>query len=607
MKKPALILSLLLTATLAIPARAQEVFDLLRNGDIPAVKAMVEKSPRLVSERDGADDTPLHYAAALGDADLVSFLIDKGAKLDLPGAGRKTPLHLAAINDHRDAVAALLERGAAIEPRDDYQRTALILCARERGQAATGRVLIEAGADVNAEDKFGSTALELATWRGKADFVDLLLEKGANVPESGDKWVDALSEAAANGLTRLFHRLIEKGQDLTALGPAGEGLLHSAAAGGSAEIVGLLIEKGFPQSKADRFGWTPLHYAARDGRTEVARGLIERGAPVDTRTLMGQTAYNVAVERKMDAVAGLLAKKGADLSETRFPVLEGEYLGQKPPGDTPELFAPGIISSVWGLHSTAVFSPDGNEVYWAPMMTFPGEIYSRGGLLTMKRVNGRWTPPAWAPFSGPTGRTTYPSSRPTGKGSISSPAGRFPGKRPRGSEKIWYTDRTPSGWGEPRPLDPNVNSVNMHWEFSLDRKGKPLCRRTSSGQPRPERHLRGPSLRRSVREARQSGRTHQLPRDRGYALRRSGRELPPVLAPIRSLGELPGPGRRLDRAREYGPRSEQPVDRAVPYRHRRRQISLFPEPARRREPRLLGPGRHRREAPDGREEVRSRT
>ena len=596
MKKPTVILSLLLTLALAVPAQTQEVFDLLRKGDAAAVKALIERSPQLASERDGDGDTPLHYAASLGNADLVSFLIDKGAKLDLQDADRKTPLHLASMNDRRDAVAALLKRGAAIEARDDYRRTALILCARERGRAATGRVLIEAGADVNAEDKFGSTALELATWRGKADFVDLLLEKGARVPASGDKWTDALSEAAANGLTSLFRRLTEGGQDLTALGPSDERLLHSAAAGGSAEIVGLLIEKGFPQAKADRFGWTPLHYAARDGRTEVARVLIERGAPADARTLMGQTAYNVAVERKMDAVAELLAEKGVDLSETRFPVLEGEYFGQKPPGDRPELFAPGIVSSIWGLHSTAVFSPDGSEVYWAPMMTFPGEIYSRGGLLTMKRVEGRWTPPAWAPFSGPNGLDDVPFFSADGKRLYFISRRPLPGETERGSEKIWYTDRTPSGWGEPRPLDPNVNSVDKHWQFSLDREGKPLFRGTSPDS----RGMSDIYMARPSAAPTRSPSTWAIPstRPRSTTLRSSPRtELPPVLAPIRPLGELPGRRRRLDRARELGPEVNSPSIELCPW-SRPTASTCSPQPARRREPRLLGPGQGHR-GPEG--------
>lgn len=449
-------------------ARAQEAFDLLRKGEVAAAKALIEKDPALVEARDSRGMTPLHYAAHGGDADLVNFLIDKGAKLDARDAGSGTPLHFAAMNGRDEAAVALLKRGAAVEARDDYQRTPLLLCARERGQLSTARVLVEAGADVNAVDKFGSNALELAAWRGKGEVVDYLLDKGAGLPKPGEKWYLLLHGAASKGLENLFQRLAGEVQDLKAT--AGEGLLRAAAEGGSAAIVDLLLEKGYDAASADRFGWTPLHYAARDGRIDAARALVEKGAPLDLRTIMGQTAYNVAQERMMAGVSAFLAEKGADVSAIRFPVLEGDYLGQNPPGDEPELFAPGIVSSIWGLHSTAVFSPDGNEVYWAPMMTFPGEIYSRGGLLMMTRVDGRWTAPAWAPFSGPSGNDDVPFFSADGNRlyfiSRRPPAG----EKQKGSEKIWFVDRTPGGWSEPQPLDPHVNSMHMHWEFSLDRE-----------------------------------------------------------------------------------------------------------------------------------------
>ena len=48
-----------------------------------------------------------------------------------------------------------------------------------------------------------------------------------------------------------------------------------------------------------------------------------------------------------------------------FPKLTGPYLGQKPPGPTPELFAPGIISTEKNEHSPAIFSKDGNELFWS--------------------------------------------------------------------------------------------------------------------------------------------------------------------------------------------------------------------------------------------------
>jgi ankyrin repeat protein len=451
------------------PPPAQAVFELLRKGDVAAVRAMVEKSPELVELRDGQGMTLLHYAAYGRDPDLVNFLIDRGAKADAKDTQAHTPLHIAAMNDRTEVAGALIKRGAVLEARDDYGRTALVLSARERGGLATIRVLTEAGADVNSADKFGSDALELAAWRGKKEVVDYLLDKGAGLPQPGEKWHGLLSMAASQGLETLFRRLAGQVQDLKAA--AGSGLLRAAAEGGSAAIIGFLLEKDFDPAEPDRFGWAPLHYAARDGRTDAARALVEKGAPLDTRTIMGQTAYNVAQERKMEAVSAFLAAQGADTSSLRFPVLEGDYLGQKPPGDKPELFAPGIVSSIWGLHSTAVFSPDGSEVYWAPMVTYPGEVYSRGGLLMMQRIKGRWTAPAWAPFSGPEGEDDVPFFSADGARLYFISRRPLPGEPRMGSERIWYTDRTGSGWSEPRPLDPNVNSVDKHWEFSLDRAG----------------------------------------------------------------------------------------------------------------------------------------
>ncbi len=56
-------------------------------------------------------------------------------------------------------------------------------------------------------------------------------------------------------------------------------------------------------------------------------------------------------------------------------------MGQRPPGEKPELFARGMVSSVWGLHSAVAISPDGNAAMWAPMITIPGKPYSEGGVL----------------------------------------------------------------------------------------------------------------------------------------------------------------------------------------------------------------------------------
>ncbi len=469
MKKILVFLSIMLIAASAV--WTQEIFDAVRKGDVQTVRALIGKTPALVDARDAAGMTPLHYAAYGRDAGLIDLLIEKGAKIDLKNAQGKTPLHIAAMNDRPEAAAALIKRGASLEVKDDYGRNALVLCARELGGAATAKVLIEAGAGLDATDRFGDTALSLAAWRGKAAVVDLLLEKGAKVPSMGDQWGGMVWQSASQGLPTLFRRLTGEGQNPAAADPSRSALLASAAAGGSVEIVQALLDKGFDAARPDRFGWTPLHYAARDGRVEAARLLIGKGVPIDARTLMGQTPYNVAREREMDGAAALLTEKGADTADIRFPELKGDYLGEAPPGDTPKLFGLGIISSIWGLHSTAVFSPSGDEVCWSPMVDYPGEIYSRGGVLMMRRSGGRWTAPALMPFSDPKSGDDVPFFAAGGKRIYFISQRLQAGEKENRRERIWFSDRTSGGWSEPQPVDAGINEHNMHWEFSVDREG----------------------------------------------------------------------------------------------------------------------------------------
>lgn len=46
-----------------------------------------------------------------------------------------------------------------------------------------------------------------------------------------------------------------------------------------------------------------------------------------------------------------------------FPVLERVCLGDKPSSDTPTIFAQGVMSSAWGLHSSQTFSQEGYRIY----------------------------------------------------------------------------------------------------------------------------------------------------------------------------------------------------------------------------------------------------
>ncbi len=499
-KKTGIVIMAGFLITFGSPTFADQIHELAQKGDLQGVKILIEKNPELANAKDKDRRTPLHWACRGVHLEVVKFLVEKGAdvnaedsnkvvplhslsvrnsveaielllakgaNIDAKEYGGLTALHYAAIYDAADAAALLIKKGADIENRDDYERTPLLLCARERGGPNTTRILLKAGADVNARDKFQDTPLNLASWRGKKEVVDLLLDGGADVPSKGRDVRYLFSEAASHGLTRLFDAVAKAGGDPTFKLSNGGTLLHEAAAGGSAKILKILIGKGLDINLKDIYGWTPLHYAARDGRVEAVESLITEGAEIEARSIMGQSPLNVADEMKQDKVRALLIAKGAEDKPIQFPVLEGDYMGQKPPGETPELFAPGIVSSIWGLHSAAAFSPDGNIVMWAPMITIPGKIYSTGGILMSERKNNRWTAPHFAPFPGD-GEGDVPFFSPDGKRVYFMSAKELPGVPQSGKERIWYVDRTEDGWSESKAVDPSVNDYPHHWQISVD-------------------------------------------------------------------------------------------------------------------------------------------
>ena len=84
-----------------------------------------------------------------------------------------------------------------------------------------------------------------------------------------------------------------------------------------------------------------------------------------------------------------------EINKTDSKILTGEYFGQKTPGNTPELFAPGVISHPdYFEHSAALFSPDGKEIYWTAKANDQRDYK----IYFMKMVNGIWSRPKVAGF-----------------------------------------------------------------------------------------------------------------------------------------------------------------------------------------------------------------
>jgi hypothetical protein len=132
-----------------------------------------------------------------------------------------------------------------------------------------------------------------------------------------------------------------------------------------------------------------------------------------------------------------------------FPVLSGPYLGQKPPGMIPEIFAPNILNTEKMGAFCSVFSPNGNEFYFV--------YYERlndfsGGLTRMKRVEDVWTKPELLRFNS----TTYDNDMcmsADGNTLIFRSYRALPnGKKPKDHTYLWFVERTENDWSRAKPL-----------------------------------------------------------------------------------------------------------------------------------------------------------
>jgi len=116
--------------------------------------------------------------------------------------------------------------------------------------------------------------------------------------------------------------------------------------------------------------------------------------------------------------------------------LTGPYLGQKPPGMTPEIFAPGIISTKDDECALEINS-SGNEILF---------IRTSKIMLMMRNTDGTWNIPVVAPFSGKF-IDDEPFFSPDGNKILFM--SRRPAPRSKFTSNLWVSEKKDFKWLEP--------------------------------------------------------------------------------------------------------------------------------------------------------------
>lgn len=234
--------------------RPEAVMTLLTNGADPRIA-------------DSAGNTPLHHAARSSDPGVAALLRDSGAEIDPLNRDHASPLALACTAGNWRLARFLLERGA----KPDVPGAVPALHAAAGGDEddpAGVQLLLKHRAKADARDPRGRSALHEAGYAGHPEIIGILLGAGADIHARDVDRRTPFLEAARGGRLPALQALIDARPDVHAV-DAGDRhalILACMADAPSPALIRALLDLGLDPEHADAAGKRAIDNAAAAGR-----------------------------------------------------------------------------------------------------------------------------------------------------------------------------------------------------------------------------------------------------------------------------------------------------------------------------------------------------
>lgn len=250
-----------------------------------------DQRDKLVATVDPSFQTPLHFAAKLGNIEVCKKLLGVSVHMCHTDNTGATPLHLAAATGASLELLDALK--ADIQTPDDNGNAPLALASSSN----TVKSLVQLRASVNHTNKRGQTALSLAVSQGAIDLVECLLELRAHVEVEdidGNTPLHCAAGLFSVNTRRIVHRLLEAEAACDRCNRAGETPLEIAKrTEASSAVLQLLKDASAP----------PLFQLLQKGDVAAARTLLLANPSLLEQTFEGSTPFHQACKAQSNPEA----------------------------------------------------------------------------------------------------------------------------------------------------------------------------------------------------------------------------------------------------------------------------------------------------------------
>lgn len=180
--------------------------DVIMVGNLRRVAQLLDEEPSLLNQQDRLGRTPLFMAILAGRAEVVAFLLEKGASMSVYLPTHISPLWASVLlADNPQTVKVLLQYGADIQERTASGLTMMHVAA-VMNRVGMIEVLCNLQLNINALSLHGDTPLHIAAWHGSVESARWLLSHGADPLLRNDAGESPLDIAQQFSLYRYFSR-----------------------------------------------------------------------------------------------------------------------------------------------------------------------------------------------------------------------------------------------------------------------------------------------------------------------------------------------------------------------------------------------------------------